>query len=84
MDRYWSDLGSAFALSLLQRSAIEHRVEVPFNASDPIAWRQWHHWSIVPGITQVRSPAGKTVLTVHILTGGNMNLAYFNFKKSVG
>ncbi len=23
-------------------------------------------------------------LTIHILTGGNMNLAYFNFKKSIG
>jgi len=25
-------------------------------------------------------PAGRNVLTVHILTGGNMNLAYFDFR----
>jgi hypothetical protein len=31
---------------------------------------------------KVRLPAGKSVLTVHILTGGNMNLAYFDFKVS--
>jgi hypothetical protein len=53
-----------------------------FNASDPIAWRQWHHWNIMPGIIKVRLPAGKSVLTVHILTEGNMNLAYFGFKPS--
>jgi hypothetical protein len=53
-----------------------------FNASDPIAWRQWHHWNILPGIVKLRLPAGKNVLTVHIATGGNMNLAYFNFRKA--
>jgi hypothetical protein len=51
-----------------------------FNASDPIAWRQWHHWNIAPSLMRVRLPAGKNVLTVHILTEGNMNLAYFDFK----
>jgi hypothetical protein len=53
-----------------------------FNASDPIAWRQWHHWNIMPGILKVRLPAGKNILTVHILTEGNMNLAYFDFKEA--
>ncbi len=53
-----------------------------FNASDAIAWRQWHHWNILPGVVRVRLPAGKSVLTVHILTGGNMNLAYFDFQES--
>jgi hypothetical protein len=53
-----------------------------FNASDPIAWRQWHHWNIMPALVQLRLPAGKIVLTIHILTDGNMNLAYFDFKPS--
>jgi hypothetical protein len=53
-----------------------------FNASDPIAWRQWHHWSVMSGFAGVRLPAGKSILTVHILTQGNMNLAYFDFKPS--
>jgi hypothetical protein len=52
-----------------------------FDASDPIAWRQWHHWNMTPGIVQLQLPVGRTVLTVHILTGGNMNLASFNFRK---
>jgi hypothetical protein len=53
-----------------------------FNASDPIAWRQWHHWNIMPGIARLRLPAGESVLTVHILTEGNMNFAYFDFKEA--
>ena len=55
-----------------------------FDAADPIAWRQWHHWNIQPRILRLKLPAGKNVLTVHILTGGNMNLAYFDFKKASG
>lgn len=51
-----------------------------YDASDPIAWRQWHHWNIMRNIAKLRLPAGKNVLTVRILTEGNMNLAYFDFK----
>jgi len=53
-----------------------------FNAADPIAWRQWHHWNISLELMKIRLRAGKNVLTVHILTEGNMNLAYFDFKPS--
>lgn len=52
------------------------------NASDPIAWRQWHHWNIKRNIVRLHLPVGTSVLTVHILTEGNMNLAYFDFKPS--
>ncbi len=51
-----------------------------FNASDPVAWRQWHHWNVMPGVVKLHLREGKNVLTVHVLTGGNMNLAYFDFK----
>lgn len=52
------------------------------NDKDPIAWRQWHHWNLLPNATKIHLPAGKSVLTIHILTGGQMNLAYLDFKKS--
>jgi hypothetical protein len=52
-----------------------------YNASDPIAWRQWHHWNLMKNMTQMKLSAGKNVLTVHILTEGDMNLAYFQFKE---
>jgi hypothetical protein len=57
-------------------------IQSTFNAADPIAWRQWHHWNVAPGIVKLRLPKGKSVLTVHILSGGNMNLAYFDFKRA--
>jgi hypothetical protein len=53
-----------------------------FNAAEPIAWRQWHHWNLAPALVKVRLPKGTSVLTVHIVTGGQMNLAYFDFKKA--
>ncbi len=55
-------------------------IPTTFNAADPIAWRQWHHWNIAPGLIRLKLPAGRSVLTVHILTEGNINLAYFDFK----
>jgi hypothetical protein len=57
-------------------------IQSTFNAADPIAWRQWHHWNVAPGLVKLRLPKGRSVLTVHILSGGNMNLAYFDFKES--
>jgi hypothetical protein len=51
-----------------------------FNKADPIAWRQWHHWELAKDIVKLQLATGKSVLTVHILTEGNMNLAYFDFR----
>jgi hypothetical protein len=48
--------------------------------ADPVAWRQWHHWNLASQLFKVRLSKGKNVLTVHILTNGSMNLAYFDFK----
>jgi hypothetical protein len=56
-------------------------VDSTSDPADPVAWRQWHHWNLAKGIVRVHLAKGKNVLTVHILTGGNMNLAWFDFKK---
>jgi hypothetical protein len=50
------------------------------NDKDPIAWRQWHHWNIITNLAEVDLPKGVSVLTLHIVTEGNMNLAYLDFK----
>ncbi len=47
-----------------------------------VAWRQWHHWNLAPGIAKLQLPAGKAVLTVHVLTEGQMNLAILEFVKA--
>jgi len=44
------------------------KMPVPYDAADPLAWRQWHHWNLRPGLRSLQPPAGKAVLTVHILT----------------
>ena len=51
------------------------------NTADPVAWRQWHHWNLQQNIAQIDLPSGECVLTIRILTQGNMNLAYFDFKE---
>ncbi|HTY87353.1 MAG TPA: hypothetical protein VMB80_07805 [Candidatus Acidoferrum sp.] len=47
---------------------------------DPLAWRQWHHWNVMTNLAEVNLPKGQSVLTVHIVTEGNMNLAWLDFK----
>jgi hypothetical protein len=80
---YTSNRGGTVSLDVNGKDATGPvTIASTFNASDPIAWRQWHHWNIATGIMKVRLPAGKSVLTVHILTEGNMNLAYFDFNPS--
>ncbi len=48
--------------------------------ADPLAWRQWHHWNLATHLFKFHFNKGKNVLAIHILTLGNMNLAYFDFK----
>jgi hypothetical protein len=50
------------------------------DAADPLTWRQWHHWNLASQLFTVRLRKGRNVLSVHIVTNGNMNLAYFDFK----
>ena len=50
------------------------------NDQDPLAWRQWHHWNVLRDAAEVDLPKGISVITVHILTQGNMNLAFFDFR----
>jgi hypothetical protein len=78
---YTSNRGGTISLDVNGKSATPPlTIASTFNASDPIAWRQWHHWNIMSNLVRLRLPTGKSVLTIHILTEGNMNLAYFDFK----
>jgi len=48
---------------------------------DTVAWRQWHHWNAADSIGSITLKKGVHVLTLHILTNGNMNLDYLDFGK---
>ena len=55
-------------------------IETTFDAKEPVAWRQWHHWNVASHIAKVKLERGRNVITVHIVAEGQMNLAYFDFK----
>ena len=79
---YTSNRGGTISLDVNGQPATGPlKIDPTFAAADPIAWRQWHHWNFAPAIAKVKLGRGKSVLTVHILTEGQMNLAYFDFKK---
>jgi hypothetical protein len=78
---YTSNRGGSISLDVNGQDATG-AVTIPttYNDAEPIAWRQWHHWNILRNAVALDLPAGRNVITVHILTNGNMNLAYFDFR----
>ena len=79
---YTSNRGGTVSIDLNGRDATGPlQVPTTFDAADPVAWRQWHHWSLARQFFKLPLSEGKNVFTVHILTGGNMNLAYFDLKE---
>jgi hypothetical protein len=80
---YTSNRGGTISLDVNAAAATGPlTIESTANAADPVAWRQWHHWNITPHLARLHLSAGKNVITVHILTQGNMNLGILDFKKS--
>jgi hypothetical protein len=79
---YTSHQGGTIALDLNGRRLSEElKIGSTFNPAEPLAWRQWHHWNVMKNAAQVQLPKGLSVLTVHILTEGNMNLACLDFRR---
>jgi hypothetical protein len=78
---YTSNRGGSISLDVNGRNTIaELMIPTTYNSAEPIAWRQWHHWNMLRNAVTLDLPAGRSVLTVHIVTGGNMNLMYFDFR----
>lgn len=79
---YTSNRGGTISIDVNGKGATGPlRILTTYDAADPVAWRQWHHWNLAPQLFKLRLSKGKNVLTVHIMTNGNMNLAYFDFKQ---
>jgi hypothetical protein len=78
---YTSNRGGKISIDVNGKDATGP-LEVPttYDPADPVAWRQWHHWNLASNFFRVRFSKGRNVITVHIVTRGNMNLAYFDFK----
>jgi hypothetical protein len=79
---YTSNRGGTISVGVNgEQAATPIAIASTFIAAEPIAWRQWHHWNVMKDAVRLKLAAGKNVLTVHILTEGNMNLAYFQFRE---
>ena len=80
---YTSNRGGSIALDVngkAEGGAV--KIASTFDKADPVAWRQWHHWNVKEDAVKVRLPAGKSVLTVHVVEGGQMNLASLDFHEA--
>jgi hypothetical protein len=77
---YTSNRGGTISLDVNGVPTPPITIPSTFSTAEPIAWRQWHHWNLLPNATTLDLPSGRSVLTVHILTEGQMNLATLNFK----
>lgn len=51
-----------------------------YDANDPVAWRQWHHWNLARNLANIHLDKGRNVLTLHTLSEGQMNYATLEFK----
>lgn len=82
---YTSNRGGSISFDVNGKPASgELKIPTTYNSADPVAWRQWHHWNRLPNLTALVLPTGKSLLTIHIVSGGQMNLAYFDFHPSGG
>ncbi len=78
---YTSNRGGVISLDRNQRPLVPAiNIISTRDDKDPLAWRQWHHWNVISNLDEVSLPKGISVLTVRIVTEGNMNLACFDFK----
>lgn len=55
------------------------KIASTFDAAEPIAWRQWHHWNVARDLARVHLNKGRHVLTLRTLTEGQMNYATLRF-----
>ena len=80
---YTSNRGGSIAIDVNgEASSTPLAIKSTFDEDDPVAWRQWHHWNVAKDLVHLHLPAGKSVLTIHIVSGGQMNLATLAFHKA--
>ena len=77
---YTSNRGGTISFDVNGKAATDGvPIASTYDERDPVAWRQWHHWNVARSVAHIRLPAGKVVLTLHVVGGGQMNFAYLDF-----
>lgn len=80
---YTSNRGGTIGLELNGRPlAAPLALVSTASEKEPLAWRQWHHWNRMDQLAKVKLPKGLSVLTLKVLSEGNMNFDYLEFVKA--
>jgi hypothetical protein len=77
---YTSNRGGEISLSINDQDATGP-IDIPstFVAADTSTWRQWHHWNYLDTIAEIKLGKGRHVLTLKIVTEGNLNFDFLQF-----
>jgi hypothetical protein len=80
---YTSNRGGTISLDVNGKQAAGPlKIALTYDAADPVAWRQWHHWNVARDLARVHLEKGRNVLTVHTVTEGQMNYATLELKRT--
>jgi hypothetical protein len=80
---YTSNRGGRIALDVDGKPAAPAiDIVSTWDPAETVPWRQWHHWNLLRRLARVELPRGRCVLTLRIVSEGNMNLAYLDFEPS--
>lgn len=52
-----------------------------YDAAEPVAWRQWHHWNLARDLAHIHLEKGLNVVSVRTLSEGQMNYATLQLKR---
>ncbi len=78
---YTSNRGGEIAISVNDSDATGPiAVTSTFDATDPVAFRQWHHWNMLKDMAVVRLEEGLQVMTLHTVSVGQMNYSHLDFE----
>ncbi|HEY2467463.1 MAG TPA: hypothetical protein VGI45_06435 [Terracidiphilus sp.] len=82
---YTSNRGGTISLDVNGEAATGPlTVASTYDAADPVAWRQWHHWNVARDLARIHLEKGRNVLTVHTVSEGQMNFATLTFRPAGG
>jgi hypothetical protein len=81
--QYTSNRGGIISICVDERVATGPiRIPSTFDSRDPVPWRQWHHWNRLDSAAGIPLKKGIRILTLRILTEGNMNFDFLELKLS--
>lgn len=79
---YTAQRDASFSISVDQGKPQVANLVSTFDAAETIPWRQWHHWNVAPDVIALSLPKGTCTLQIRVESGGNFNLATFQFRRT--